>query len=73
MPVMGGIETTKILRATMETAVIPIIMITAKQDKESELSGINAGADDYITKPVDREKLLARVSMLLKRGSLRHP
>ena len=56
----------------METAVIPIIMLTAKNDKESELSGINAGADDYITKPFDKDKLLARVGMLLKRESLRH-
>ena len=72
MPVMDGIEEVKILRSTMETAVIPIIMLTAKQDKESELSGIHAGADDYITKPFDKDKLLARVGMLLKRESLRH-
>ncbi len=72
MPVMDGIEATKILRSKVETAVIPIIMLTAKQDKESELAGLNVGADDYITKPFDKEKLLARVSMLLRRGSLRN-
>ncbi len=70
MPVMDGIEATKVLRSKVETAVIPIIMLTAKQDKESELTGLNVGADDYITKPFDKEKLLARVSMLLRRGSL---
>jgi len=72
MPVMDGLEEVKVLRSSMETAVIPIIMLTARQDKESELSGINAGADDYMTKPFDRDKLLARVSMLLKRESLHH-
>jgi type IV pilus assembly protein PilB len=72
MPVMDGLEEVKILRSSMETAVIPIIMLTARQDKESELSGINAGADDYMTKPFDKDKLLARVGMLLKRESLHH-
>ena len=72
MPVMNGFEEVKILRSTMETAVIPIIMLTAQEDKESELSAINAGADDYIKKPFDRDKFLARVGMLLKRESLRH-
>jgi type IV pilus assembly protein PilB len=72
MPVMDGFEEVRKLRSMMETAVIPIIMLTAKHDKESELSGINAGADDYITKPFDKDKLLARVGMLLRREGLRH-
>ncbi|MDP8299624.1 MAG: ATPase, T2SS/T4P/T4SS family [Candidatus Tantalella remota] len=67
MPEMDGFEATKALRSSLETAVIPIIMLTAKQDKNSELEGIDAGADDYITKPFDKDKLLARVKMLLRR------
>lgn len=67
MPEMNGFEATEALRSKIETAVIPVIMLTAKQDKESELTGIKAGADDYLTKPFDKEKLLARIEMLLRR------
>ncbi len=69
MPKMNGFELTKQLRSSLETAVIPIIMLTARHDKESELKGIDAGADDYIIKPFDHDKLLARLRMLLRRTS----
>jgi DNA-binding response OmpR family regulator len=68
MPKMNGFELIKALRSKLETAVIPIIMLTARSDKESELKGIDAGADDYITKPFDQDKLIARVGMLLRRN-----
>ena len=67
MPEMDGFEATKILKSRLETASIPVVMLTAKKDKESELQGLDAGADDYITKPFDHEKLLARIKMLLNR------
>lgn len=70
MPGMNGFEATKILRSKLETAVIPIILLillTARKNKESELKGLDAGADDYITKPFDKDKLLARIKMLLRR------
>ncbi|MBD3426519.1 MAG: response regulator [Candidatus Omnitrophica bacterium] len=67
MPEMDGLEATKQLRSRLETAVIPIVMLTAKKDKESELAGLDAGADDYLTKPYDKDKLLARVKILLRR------
>jgi type IV pilus assembly protein PilB len=67
MPSMDGFEATRILRSKLATASIPIVLLTAKQDKESELSGLDAGADDYITKPYDKDKLLARIKMLLRR------
>jgi PleD family two-component response regulator len=67
MPKMDGFELIKQLRSRLETAVIPIIMLTARQDKDSELKGIDAGADDYIVKPFDIDKLLSRVKMLLRR------
>ncbi len=67
MPEMDGVEATKTLRSSLRTAAIPIVMLTARQEKESELEGIEAGADDYITKPFDKDKLLARVKMLIKR------
>ena len=68
MPEMNGFEATEKLRSKLETAVIPIIMLTAETDKESELKGFDVGADDYVTKPFDKEKLLARIKMLLKRS-----
>ena len=67
MPEMDGFEATRALRSSLETAVIPVLMLTAKRDSESELAGLDAGADDYITKPFDKDKLLARIRMLLKR------
>ncbi|MDD3374146.1 MAG: ATPase, T2SS/T4P/T4SS family [Candidatus Omnitrophica bacterium] len=67
MPVMDGIIATRRIRAELETAAIPILMLTAKTTKEDELEGLDAGADDYLGKPFDDEKLLARVKMLLRR------
>ncbi|MFA5100606.1 MAG: type II/IV secretion system protein [Candidatus Omnitrophota bacterium] len=67
MPVMDGFEAVKMLRARLQTAGIPIIMLTARKDKEGELEGFESGADDYITKPYDKDKLLARIRMLLAR------
>ncbi|MCX5706276.1 MAG: ATPase, T2SS/T4P/T4SS family [Candidatus Omnitrophica bacterium] len=67
MPKMNGFEVVKELRSRLETGQIPIIMLTGRQDKESEIQGLDAGADDYITKPFDADKLLARIKMLLRR------
>ena len=68
MPVMDGFEATKTLRSKLATAAIPVLMLTAKRDKESELKGLEVGADDYLTKPFDKDKLLARIRMLLRRS-----
>ena len=68
MPNMDGFEATKRLRSKLATAAIPILMLTAKRDKESELKGLDVGADDYLTKPFDKDKLLARIRMLLRRS-----
>ena len=67
MPEMDGYELTKILRSRLESVSIPIIMLTSQKDKESEIKGLDVGADDYITKPFDKDKLLARAKMLLRR------
>ena len=67
MPKMDGLEATRLLRSKLQTATIPILMLTAKKDKESELQGLDAGADDYMSKPFDSDKLLARIKMLLRR------
>lgn len=68
MPEMDGLEATKKIRANLQTVSIPVIMLTAKQDKHSELAGLDAGADDYIAKPFDGNKLITRIRMLLQRA-----
>jgi len=67
MPVMDGAALIKKLKSQLATRYIPIIMLTAKDKEDAEVEGINAGADDYLTKPVDAKKLLGRVNRLLKK------
>lgn len=61
MPGMDGFEVCRQIRATPSIAEIPVIMLTALDDKKSLMSGLEAGADDYLTKPYDRYELLARL------------
>jgi Response regulators consisting of a CheY-like receiver domain and a winged-helix DNA-binding domain len=68
MPRMDGVQATRIIRSRLQTAAIPVVMLTAKSDLESELAGLDAGADDYLAKPFDAARLLARIRMLLKRN-----
>jgi DNA-binding response OmpR family regulator len=68
MPGVGGIEMCRRLRAKPETAHIPIIILSAKSQVEDKLVGFEAGADDYVTKPVARKELLARANALLQRA-----
>ena len=67
LPEMDGFEATKVLKSSLETAVIPVMMLTAKRDEESELKSVDIGADDYVVKPFDGVRLLARIKMLLRR------
>ncbi len=66
MPEMDGIEICRHLKAIPETAEIPVIFVTAKTSKEGKLEGLDAGAVDYITKPVDLDEMVARVRTQLR-------
>lgn len=65
LPAMDGIEICKKLRA--QNINVPIIMLTAKGQLEDKVEGLNAGADDYLTKPFAFEELLARARALVRR------
>jgi len=65
MPKMDGLTFIKKLKSQLATRFIPVIMLTAKDEVESEVEVIDAGADDYLTKPVIPKRLLARVNRLL--------
>ncbi|WP_288207430.1 response regulator [uncultured Parabacteroides sp.] len=67
MPVKDGFETCKILKNNPRTSQIPIVMLTAKVESEDVITGIEAGADDYITKPFDVEILRSKLNSLVKR------
>ncbi|NLE65105.1 MAG: response regulator [Elusimicrobia bacterium] len=67
MPVMNGPDFCKELRKDVLLSHIPIIMLTGKGDIQDMVSGINAGADDYLIKPFEPHTLLARIAMIMKR------
>jgi len=66
MPKLDGIETVKRLKADPGLPFIPVIMVTARADAKDVVAGLEAGGDDYLTKPVDQAALLARVRAMLR-------
>jgi len=66
MPVMDGFEACEILKSTQSTQHIPVVMVTALGDRDHRLKGLTAGADDFLTKPVDDFALLSRIRALTK-------
>ncbi len=66
MPVMDGLEMSRRIRRNIPTSTIPIILLTAKDDKTTELESINLNVDAFISKPFDPEILLSRIEQLLK-------
>ena len=66
MPGMNGYEVAAKLKSTPASKHIPIIMVTALDEREGRLLGLNAGADDFLTKPIDRAELSVRVRNLVR-------
>ncbi len=69
LPKKNGLELCRELRHTEQTAKLPIIMLTARGSEIDKEVGLDAGADDYVTKPFQRSELLARVRALLRRSA----
>ena len=67
LPELDGLEVCKKIRMNSETAMIPILMLTAKAEESDTVIGLELGADDYVTKPFSPKALVARVKALLRR------
>src|ERR1700735_1346868 len=66
MPGLTGFQACEKIKNNPDTYLIPVILITALSDKQDRIDGIKMGADDFLSRPVDRTELLARVRSLLK-------
>jgi DNA-binding response OmpR family regulator len=67
LPDISGIEVCRALRSAEKGTALPILMLTAKDDRSDKIMGLESGADDYITKPFDFEELVARIRAALRR------
>ena len=66
MPRMDGLEACRRLRSDPSVGFVPIILVTARAESKDVVAGLEAGADEYLTKPVDQQALLARVRSMLR-------
>lgn len=66
MPNVDGFSVCRILKGSGKTILIPVILVTALRSQEDRVRGIEAGADDFISKPFDRDELLAKIRSLLR-------
>lgn len=70
LPGVNGLEITRIIRNRTQQPKVPVLMVTARADSGDIISGLEAGADDYVTKPFDTSILMARVRSLLRRARI---
>jgi len=67
LPGMTGVEFTRLLRSEGRTRDVPIIILAARIEERDKISGLEVGADDYITKPFSPRELIARIAVILRR------
>ena len=73
LPQVSGLDICRTVRASEKTALLPIIMVTARADEAERIAGLDLGADDYIGKPFSPGELVARVRALLRRTNRTTP
>jgi DNA-binding response OmpR family regulator len=75
LPVVSGVEVCRILRSRSDARHVPIIMLTARTSEDDRVTGLEMGADDYVTKPFSLRELTARVRAVLRRSAAKddHP
>ncbi len=66
LPDMDGVD---VLRRVRETSMVPVIVLSARQESDDKIEALDAGADDYVTKPFGMDEFLARVRAAVRRGS----
>jgi two-component system phosphate regulon response regulator PhoB len=69
LPDTSGLELTRALKRERETRDLPVIMLTARTEESDKITGLDGGADDYMTKPFSPRELIARVNAVLRRSS----
>jgi DNA-binding response OmpR family regulator len=69
LPVLNGLEVCRVLRSRSDARHLPIIMLTAKSSETDRVTGLELGADDYVTKPFSLRELNARVKAVLRRST----
>ena len=73
LPGESGVTLAKRWRSDARTKAVPIIMLTARSTENDRVQGLDAGADDYISKPFSTKELLARIRAVLRRRARKHP
>lgn len=68
LPDMSGLELTRLLKRDTQNEDLAIIMLTARTDENDKVSGLDSGADDYVTKPFSPRELIARIQAVLRRA-----
>ncbi len=71
LPVVSGVEVCRILRSRADGRHVPIIMLTARTSEDDRVTGLEFGADDYVTKPFSLRELTARVRAVLRRSAIK--
>ena len=66
MPGLDGLDSCRLIKGVTQEEFVPVVLLTAKSDTDSRVTGLRIGADDYVCKPFDERELLARVNNLLR-------
>jgi two-component system, OmpR family, phosphate regulon response regulator PhoB len=73
LPDMSGLELTRAIKKDKDTREVPVILLTARAEEQDKVTGLEGGADDYVTKPFSPRELLARINAVLRRSASSTP